>query len=169
MTINYERFHRSYRINTKTGCWEWIKAKHRQGYGWFHIDGRNWLAHRASWFMRHLFIPPRKISVCHSCDNPSCVNPEHLFIGSQRDNVLDCIAKGRANRSRPVGSKNPMAVFSEAQVRRILRDNRKQRDIAREYECAESTISMIKRGKNWPHLYAEWQSHEATKRQEMRL
>jgi len=154
--MNYmTKFFTSFSVDPDTKCWEWDALTHRQGYGWLHFQGKYHLAHRVAWFIFWGRMPQPKEAVCHKCDNPKCVNPDHLFVGTQKDNVADCIAKGRARKGHPIGSKNPRAIFTEEQVRNILRDTRKQRDIAREHGCAESTISMIKRGNNWPQLFAE--------------
>lgn len=155
--------------NFATDCWEWTGATHKQGYGNFYFRGKIWLAHRASWVLhKGVDLEPRQ-KVCHDCDNPKCVNPNHLFLGTQKDNMQDAASKGRLGKADVTGTKNPAAIFSDNQVRAILRDTRKLREIAAEYECAISTISMIRNGKNWPHLFSEWQSHEATKRTEARL
>lgn len=94
------RFATKYRI-TASGCWEWSAAKNHAGYGFFtmykkqrgHTNSE--LAHRASWILHRGQIPESRF-VCHHCDNPSCVNPDHLFVGSATDNVHDMIDKGRA-------------------------------------------------------------------------
>jgi hypothetical protein len=76
-------------------CWIWTGWKNPLGYGHLNLaDGTRWLAHRLSWVI-HFGDIPDKLVICHSCDNPSCVNPSHLFIGTQKDNVQDAIKKGR--------------------------------------------------------------------------
>jgi hypothetical protein len=83
-------------INKTDGCWEWQGSLNRLGYGRFtNFDGRrDWLAHRLSY---RLFIGEfdEELRVCHSCDNPRCVNPNHLFLGTAKDNTQDSIRKGR--------------------------------------------------------------------------
>lgn len=79
------------------GCWEWKKARHRQGYGHFPYKKRLHLAHRISWLLHHGPIP-EGICVLHKCDNPPCCNPDHLFLGTYQTNAIDCVQKGRAKR-----------------------------------------------------------------------
>ena len=75
-------------------CWEWIACKTGKGYGQFSIDGRPYLVHRISYELANGAIPDG-LFVCHHCDNPSCCNPAHLFLGTNKDNICDCVAKGR--------------------------------------------------------------------------
>ena len=80
------------------GCWLWMGSKDGGGYGTIatargHAPAK---AHRVAWEMRHGPIP-EGMTVCHTCDTPACVNPEHLFVGTQRDNMRDCATKGRVN------------------------------------------------------------------------
>lgn len=92
------------------GCWEWIGHKNRGGYGTTYFDGRARKAHRVSWMI--YFGDPGELGVLHKCDRPSCVRPEHLFLGDQSANMLDASAKGRhgmsakthCKRGHPFGS-----------------------------------------------------------------
>lgn len=86
------RFHAGYAVVGP--CWEWQKAKDQDGYGFIRYDGRLMHASRASYL---LFIGPIPdgMEVCHTCDNPPCVRPDHLFVGTRQDNALDAVGKGR--------------------------------------------------------------------------
>lgn len=93
------RFETKYRKNEETGCWEWVCTLNRDGYGMFAMrvlrKGKAVLAHRASYSLYKTFIP-EGLLVLHRCDNPCCVNPDHLFLGTSQDNFNDMVAKGRA-------------------------------------------------------------------------
>ena len=105
-----------------TRCWEWVGRFNNFNYGVFSEKGRPVLAHRRSW---ELFVGkiPRKKSVLHKCDNPRCVNPRHLFIGTQRDNVRDAFRKGRLNHiftiPRPKGEAAPHSKLTEKIVLKV--------------------------------------------------
>lgn len=116
------RFHKY----TQTGddCWIWIGLKDTKGYGRMSISKNNKavpvFAHRVSWSIHNDSTIPSGMCVCHSCDNPSCVNPDHLFLGTIKDNVQDCINKGRKTHPpHPAGVDHPEAKFTEDQVREI--------------------------------------------------
>ena len=83
------------RINKTKDCWNWTGGCQHNGYGSVYHDGRIKRTHRLSYELHYGNIP-RGINVCHKCDNPSCVRPDHLFLGTQKDNVTDMINKGRA-------------------------------------------------------------------------
>lgn len=89
-----------------------------------------------------------KMQVCHKCDNPSCINPEHLFQGTPTDNFNDSRNKGRSIYGERCGSSK----LTEKDVIKILKDNRPSTIIAKEYNVCKSTISHIKVGRNWKHL-----------------
>lgn len=131
------------------GCWVWTGAKNKLGYGQFHHMGKVRLAHRVSWFFETGELLEPAIKLCHRCDNRSCVNPSHLFKGTQAENVADMISKGRARKRGLPGERNSQAKLTAVDVDKIRRDHRKQKDIAAEFGVAVSTISMVLSGKNW--------------------
>ena len=133
---------------TPTGCWEWLGSKSVAGYGRIKFDGRYWATHR---LMAHLKIDDvdENSIVCHRCDNPSCLNPEHLFIGTQKDNVNDRDAKGRRNQAR--GERQGSAKLTEDQVKAIRLDTRKQSVIAKEYGSTRTHVGNLKANRAWKH------------------
>jgi hypothetical protein len=138
-----------------SGCWIWHGAKKNPGkslsYGWVGFRGTQMNAHRASWLV-HKGQIPAGMFVCHKCDVPLCVNPEHLFLGTPSDNMRDMWAKRRhpnPNAGR-IGSLSSKLTLSQVQeIRDRIGRGEKQRDIASEYGVNQSTISLIKTGKNW--------------------
>lgn len=137
-------------IKQPNGCWEWQRAKNKYGYGIINVgNGKDKLAHRLSY---ELFkggnIPP-KMHVCHSCDNRKCVNPDHLWLGTNKDNMEDKADKGRVK-----GSKNPYSKLTEQQVLEIrqLIGTMNQKQIGKIYNVTQTTISEIKNRKIWNHV-----------------
>lgn len=89
------RFIKNIDLSYPNGCWPFKGSRDKDGYGRVHLPKRKKIpAHRVSWILFEGEIP-EKMLVCHSCDNPSCVNPNHLFIGTHQDNMDDCVGKGR--------------------------------------------------------------------------
>lgn len=136
------------------GCWEWRGRRNWRGYGqittrWFPTVQ----AHRIAYQLAVGPIPEGML-VCHHCDNRGCVNPAHLFVGTDRDNVRDMLDKGRSIR---VGSRNPRAKLSEADIttaRRLWGEGWTQFAIAAELGVSDSAIGQIIRGETWTHVEA---------------
>lgn len=101
-----ERFYARVSPEPNSGCWLWAGGYFVSGYGSFHdrhtAERRRWRAHRLSYVIHFGPIVPDELYVLHRCDTPGCVNPDHLFLGTQQDNIADCYSKGRA-RERPRG------------------------------------------------------------------
>jgi hypothetical protein len=89
----------TYVVDAATGCWEWQGRKNDNGYGMLTVDGVETYAHRHFFALEHGPIP-EGMKACHTCDNPPCVNPAHLFLGTTRDNAVDASAKGRTRNGR---------------------------------------------------------------------
>ena len=153
---------RSEKLPDAPGCWLWLGAVHnRQGYGFLKVGRRQTYAHRASY---EAFIGkiPAGLHVCHRCDVTCCVNPSHLFLGTNRDNVDDKVRKGRQARSIDIVGKNKArgercawAKLNSAKVLAV-RVSYASGDtlavIAARYRVSESTISNAVRGKKWAHI-----------------
>ena len=111
------------KVDRGYGCWTWCGAKNPHGYGKLNVKGRTISAHRFAY--EHTFGPieNRYVFVCHSCDNPSCVRPDHLFLGSRRENMADMVKKGRWNihgpRQMRKGENHPHARLSDDQIRQM--------------------------------------------------
>jgi hypothetical protein len=135
-----------------SGCWLCNCRTNDGGYGLIGHDDRAVLAHRASW-MVHRGPIPDGIDVLHTCDVRPCINPDHLFLGTDADNVADMDAKGRRYVLR--GEENGYSVLTEDQVSDILSRPRvfgSGRDLAIEFNVSQSTISLIRLGKVWKHV-----------------
>lgn len=98
------------------GCWNWTASKNRGGYGQFYLAGRQQKAHRVS-YQLYVGEIADNLHVLHHCDNRACVNPAHLFLGTNTDNVHDCENKGRG--VHPSGEKHGSAKLTEEQVKTI--------------------------------------------------
>lgn len=96
-----QRFDEKWMPEPNSGCWLWTGAVNYKGYGRLSHKLKPVNAQRISWFLRHGVMPPRRIDVCHQCDTPQCVNPDHLFLGTRKDNMQDMVSKGR--RIYPIG------------------------------------------------------------------
>ena len=145
------------KIDFSGDCWIWQGPVNKKGYGWT-WNGKSAHAHRE---MYHIFNGPIPdgLFVLHHCDTPGCVNPKHLFLGTAKDNIQDCIRKGRFSynnqRMFSAGEGNTCARFTEA----IINDIRTRRakgerniDLAEKYTTSPSVISRIVKRHSWKHI-----------------
>jgi hypothetical protein len=129
------------------GCWVWRGAKTASGYGVFQMGvGNTVRAHRIAYVLMYGAFDDALV-VCHKCDNRECVNPDHLFVGTNADNSADMSRKGRAARLR--GAANGCSKLTESIVVSIYQDPRTNRDIAADYGVASSLVSLIRHRKVW--------------------
>lgn len=153
--IAESRFHTLYEVNLDNGCWEWISSRNVSGYGTIGVEGKSLLAHRFSWMIRHgVEIAPNQY-VCHICDNPPCVNPDHLFLGSHADNMADASKKKRTRGPNFRGEDHGMAVLTENDVRAIRALNGirvSYAQMARWYGVTEGNIKFIVYRQTWKEV-----------------
>jgi hypothetical protein len=130
------------KVDKSAGCWLWTGNKLPSGYGTFRMrPGSMYYAHRLSWAIHYGPIPIG-VYVCHKCDNPSCVRPEHLFLGSNSDNIRDSIRKGRF----PVGERCARSKLSLDDVAAIRASGEPGAALASRYRVTTATISRVRNG-----------------------
>lgn len=151
-----ERFWKKVDVNgpcvLDTACWLWTGCTNKAGYGSIGLGGKgagNRNVNRVSWEL-HFGEIPKGFFVCQKCDNPSCVNPEHLFLGTPKDNMVDMISKGRKRSA--LGSDSSNSKLIEDQVLQIFSDERPYKEIAKEFSITREQVSSIKHKKDWKHL-----------------
>ena len=149
------RFWQKVKVAGKNDCWEWTGAKDRKSYGKIKIRSiRNSpiSAHRLSALWAGVISDLNDGSdVCHSCDNPSCVNPSHLWRGTRKQNLQDMAQKGRAT----TGSRNGASVLDEekvAAIRKMLKTGVPQKKIAQSFGVGVMTVNHIALGRTWRHV-----------------
>lgn len=131
-------------------CWEWGGVT-SNGYGQIWVDGRHRNAHRVAYSLER--DAPGELQINHHCDNPTCVNPSHLYRGTQRENMEDKFERGRANTQK--GDDLPQAKLTSSEVREIkerLKGGESQYEIAEDYPVGQTTISKISIGEVWSHV-----------------
>jgi hypothetical protein len=140
-----DRFHHYISPEPNSGCWLWAGCSGRDGYGILRVNGKNVRAHRFSYELHVGTIDPGLL-VCHKCDNPLCVNPDHLFLGSNSENQIDCARKRRR------GTHQKLSVKQAAEILVRAKAGERTCDLAKEYGVSVPLISNIKSRIKWAHV-----------------
>jgi hypothetical protein len=150
-----ERFEEKVMPEPNTGCWLWMGKVCTNGYGefWPKPDVAE-QAHRTAWIL-YVGPIPEGMNVLHKCDTRSCVNPLHLFLGTQKDNMQDCVKKGRFRGGPNANTDHRPSPLTESQVLAIRADTRPKRLIAREYGIDPKTVRNIKDQVHFRHLFSQ--------------
>lgn len=147
------------KVNLGAGCWEWKGPRAKTGYGTINVNGMTATAHRVAWILVNGTIPPG-LHVLHRCDNPPCVRPDHLFLGTHDDNMRDCSSKGRCGSTihperRPRGERHPGTRLTAELVRQIraLRvEGATCAALARRFGVSRGTIHNVVARRTWRHV-----------------
>lgn len=168
------RFWEKVKKNSHGDCWEWQALKNDKGYGRFHSKGTMIMAHKAAYVISGNDLV-EGLFVCHRCDNPACVNPDHLWLGTHTDNMRDAAAKGRlacgakngtqahpesrayGNRNgsitcpqkRPRGESHRKSKLNNSKVAEILTSGQSGASLARKFNVHQNTIFRVRSGKSW--------------------
>ncbi len=150
------RFWDNVSVKSDNDCWEWLgckKSHHiNRNYGQIGIQGGIYLSHRVGWELVYGPIP-ENFKICHTCDNPPCCNPEHWFLGTQADNVLDREYKGRGNQAK--GEKHGVTHLTTQDVitiRQRVHNGEFQYIVGQSFNLSNQQVSNIIRRVSWPHI-----------------
>jgi hypothetical protein len=139
------RFESKFTKGAPEECWLWETSISTNGYGRFSIGKTNVAAHRFS-YLAYYGELPKGMSVCHKCDNRKCVNPTHLFLGTQADNMKDMSSKGRANNG---GEQTKLNFDQVVEIREKVFSGLKQKEVAAEYDIHPTNVSKIMNNVSW--------------------
>jgi hypothetical protein len=145
-----KRFWAKVKIRGDEECWEWQACRKAEGYGRIVVAGHVRGAHRVSWIIANAAPIPENMLVMHRCDNPPCVNPAHLRLGTDIDNANDMLSKGRDRR--PIGTESPLARVTEQDVRAIRESKLSSIKIAPRYGISATQVRTIRRRESWRHV-----------------
>lgn len=133
--------------NRAEGCCEWQGTRDRKGYGRLTREGRSLYAHRHAWSLANGPIPEGSL-ILHKCDNPSCVCPDHLYVGNHIRNMRDAVERGRTAKGKMHG----LSKLTDGDVRMARESEESTTALARELGVNPATLSRARRGLTWKHL-----------------
>ncbi len=146
-----ERFWSKVEVDSETECWNWKAFRDKNGYGVISINGKIRKAHRISFHIHYRRLP--LLNICHSCDNPACCNPHHLWEGTQGDNMKDMADKGRSLHR--YGIQHPCAKLTTdkvIEIRQLVSSGVEQKKVAGMFDVTQSAVSKIVTGRTWKHV-----------------
>lgn len=144
------------RVDKTESCWNWNGYITAYGYGEFGPRIKNiryrMSAHRASYILANNRHIPEGLCVLHKCDNRRCVNPQHLWLGTKLENSQDMVAKGRSAKGIKNGGGNKLSNEQVKEIKTMLQNGDKQKDIAKKFDVSKSMVCLIANGENWNHV-----------------
>lgn len=146
-----KRFYEKVKIS-ETGCYEWVGTTQSNGYGRFSFLGKSIYAHRFAALLKFGILINNK-DICHICDNRKCVNPEHLFIGTRKENMEDCKKKSRQAKGEMLSKKLTDKKVKEIKI--LISQKQNILEISKKYGVSKTAISNIKLNKTWRHIDAK--------------
>lgn len=146
-----QRFHKKVDIGDKESCWIWKGKPRKDGYGQIQINKEKKIASRVSWAI-HFGDIPKGLEVCHKCDNRICVNPNHLFLGTQKENMEDAVSKGRMH----LGEKHGLSKLTDKQaveIRKLYATGKfSQSKLGEQFGVSQTIIYLLVNRKTWRHV-----------------
>lgn len=147
-------FYSQVTVPNNNGCMFWLGSKNKKGYGQINVNNKPMLSHRFS-YMLHYGAFDNQLCVLHKCDMPSCVAPEHLFLGTKKDNMRDCANKGRLKTPNYKGQNSSSAKLLDCEIpiiRKKLKNGLSCKFLGEFYNVHPDTILSIKIGRTWSHI-----------------
>jgi hypothetical protein len=141
------------RVVKTSGCWEWIGSKNKTGYAQLSVNRKTEKASRVSYEMFNGPIPKGNYA-CHTCDNRGCVNPEHLFLGTQKDNMRDMVAKGRSHKPKgEINGRSKLEVNQVIEIRTLFSNKQASlKELAARFNISTTAVRYIIIKRTWKHL-----------------